>query len=254
MVTGNILFAFAGTLLFLQMYLPSRVIDRPLTNDPFVLAQYYFNADDDPDGPYDIVKARYYYEQAILANPRAYDSAWYQLARIDFLEGRFNNAIYKFEKQLEYFKDVLPQAHYMLGLTYAYRAKEGGGVEDWDAAAKEFEQFLRYKPYSPWARTDLSWIYFAQGKYEEMLPVLEKGLEYTPDSPWLHNMYGLALMNTGDREGAREHFEQASISAAELSIEEWGLAYPGNDPSMWEVGLASFRAAIEENLQLSHEG
>lgn len=220
-------------------------------DDPFIHAERYFNADDDPEGPYDLEQARYYYEQVIAASSTQNEIVWYQLGRIDFLEGKFDAAIAKFTTQIEHFGDVRPQVHYMLGLTYAYKAKQTGSADDWQKGEEAFETFLTFKPESPWARTDLAWIYFAQGKYTEMLPLLEEGLVYEPESAWLHNMYGLALLNLEDKEGAREHFARALASAKVLTAAEWGAAYPGNDPSAWDAGLASFRTAIAENLALA---
>lgn len=219
-------------------------------DDPFTLAQYYFNSDDDPAGPYDLEKARYYYEEAITASSTQHIHAWYQLGRIDFLEGKFDAAIYKFEKQVQHFKDELPNVHYMLGLTYGYKARETNNQLDWQKGEEGFKKFLEFVPDSPWARTDLTWIYFAQGKYEAMLPVLEEGLEHHPLHPWLNNMYGLALMNTGSATSSREYFERALAEAEKLSAQEWGNAYPGNDPSSWGKGLSSFIDAIETNLAL----
>ena len=243
-----------GLLLGLHWFLPdsiAAVSSRPNTDDPFTLGQYYFNHLDDQEGEYNLEKARHYFQTAIAEDPAANQLVWYQLGRIDFLEGSFDQAIYNFEKQIEYFGDSLPNVHYMLGLTYAYQARRYGRIEVWPKAEEEFKKFLTFRPASPWARTDLAWIYFSQGKYEEMLPVLELGLETNPDHPWLLNMYGLALLNTNQKEQAAAHFDRALTAADALTVEDWGKAYPGNDPAVWPEGLAEFRAAIANNLELS---
>lgn len=220
--------------------------------DVFARAEYYFNADDDPGGAYDLEKARYYYKQAILASSTEHALAWYQLGRIDFLEGKFDAAIYKFNKQIEYFGDHVPNVYYMLGLTYGYKASWGyGNDEDWERGEEGFLKYMEYDPRAPWPRVDLAWIYFAQGKYEEMLPVLEEGLAYEPDNAWLLNMYGLALLNTGNREKAHEYFIQAEEIASTLTTEDWGTIYPGNDPASWKAGLDSFRETIGKNIALT---
>jgi hypothetical protein len=69
-----------------------------------------------------------------------------------------------------------------------------------------------------------------------------------PEQPWLLNMYGLALLNTDDKDGARMFFEEALYLTKKLTPEDWGKAYPGNDPSVWSVGLAEMTSSIEENL------
>lgn len=217
----------------------------------FEKGEYYFNHDDDPAGPYDLVKARRYYEAAIAASSTANAMAWHQLARIEFLEGDFNASIDRFHTQQDIFGDELPSVHYMLGLVYGFKAKYRGNGSDWDRAAEEFKTFIEFEPEAPWPRIDLAWVYFSQGKYEEMIPTLVEGLEYEPGNAWLHNMYGLALLNTGKRVQAHEHFLLAQRSAAELTVEDWGNAYPGNDPAAWPAGLAAFREAIEMNVALT---
>ncbi len=227
---------------------------RELPNDlsDFLRGDYYFNHGPYADGTYDLVKAREHYERALSVQPLGDSLAWYQIGRIDFLEGKFDAAIYKFEQQLALFGDEqLPGVYYMLGLTYGYRARYENNTADWDRAAEYFNQYLARDPESPWAATDLAWVYFAQGKYEAMLPILETGLSHNPDNPWVHNMYGLALLNTGKREEARTHFIQAREQAAALSVEDWARSYPGNDPRVWDEGLAEFRSTIERNLTLT---
>ncbi len=221
--------------------------------DTFARAEYYFNADDDPSGPYDLSKARMYYEEVLNASSTAHLNAWYQLGRIDFLEGHFTSAIRNFDMQLMLFGDQLPNVYYMLGLTYGFRAQITEQPSDWEQAEMAFTTFIEYEPAAPWPRVDLAWVHFMQGNYEEMLPILEEGLVSSPDNAWLHNMYGLALLNTDDAEGALTHFSLAAEHAAQLTVHEWGLAYPGNDPAAWPVGLASFREAIEKNRALAED-
>lgn len=233
--------------------------ERPFKSpkSDFDLGHLYFNNGDIATGHYDLQTARYHFSR-VVSSGDVFSSAgeraisWYQLGRIDFLEGRFDAAIYKFSYLINEFGETsIPSSHYMLGLTYAYRARDNGVSKDWESAAESFKKFLDIKPESPWARTDLSWIYFAQGKFAEMIPLLEEGLSYEPNSPWLLNMYGLALMNTGDISKSVVVFEKAKESASKLNTIDWGRAYPGNDPSLWEEGLATFRAAIDQNLSLA---
>ena len=220
--------------------------------DYFSLGQYYFNHGDKADGTYDIEKARYYYEEAIKEDPQGNKLQWHQLGRIDFLEGKFDEALEKFTKQQEYFGDTLPNTYYMLGLTYGYRARYEENEADWQLAEKNFETYLEFDPQSPWARTDLAWILFSQGKYEDMAEILEIGLTYQPNNPWLLNMYGLALLNTGDKEKARRYFLWAEAEAENLTVEEWGKSYPGNDPRVWAQGLNEFKDIIAKNLVLTN--
>lgn len=219
----------------------------------FELGQYYFNHGPRADGTYDLKKARHHFEQALADRPKAYPMAWYQLGRIDFLEGKFDQAIYKFDVQKKYFGDGVPNVHYMLGLTYGYKARRTGDEEDWRKAEEAFLKYLEFDKYDAWAYVDLSWVLFSQGRFSDMLPILDNALGNRPDNPWLHNMYGLALMNTGKRDEARGHFEEARKYAAGLTPEEWGRSYPGNDPDLWKEGLEEFQRLIEKNLELVKE-
>ena len=242
-------------ILLLWLYANDSVYYRlmqPLSLDDHVrLGDLYFNQGNDPRGIYDLERAYFHYEQAIRIDHDGHPRPWYELGRIDFVEGRLEHALAKLHTQFELFGNEVSNVHYMLGLVYGYKARESGLARDWREAERAFVTFLDLSPEAPWTRVDLAWVYFAQGKYEAMLPVLEEGLAYRPDNPWLHNMYGLALLNTGETARAREHFLQAEREAAALTTQAWGLAYAGNDPQNWEQGLREFRMAIERNLALT---
>ena len=219
----------------------------------FAQGQYYFNHDDDPAGPYDIFTAKKYYEAAILNDPKGSPIVWYQLGRIDFILGNSEAALYRFAKQIEYFGEEVPNVYYMLGLTHGFKARQTGNAEDWERGAEAFSRFIEFEPAEPWPRVDLAWIYFAQGKYAEMIPVLEIGLDHSPSNPWLLNMYGLALLNTGEKDKARIALLDAKRYAAELTPHDWGVAYSGNNPADWERGLREFQGYIDKNLALTEE-
>lgn len=223
----------------------------PADLDNFELGEYYFNQRADSNGTYELEKAHAHYLAAVRAAPRRHVTAWYQLGRIDFVQGRLDGAVYKFNKQIEFFGDELPNVYYMLGLTYGYKAMETDDPTDWQQAEAGFQTFMEYAPYAPWPRVDLAWVYFSQGKYEEMLPLLEEGLEHEPDNAWLLNTYGLALMNTGATEEAHKQFTKAHAAASQLTVDDWAAAYSGNNPQEWGAGLAEFRHIIAENMALT---
>ncbi len=223
------------------------------TTDPFLVGEYYFNTQNDAHGAYDLERARAAYTQALADDPAGNPLTWYQLGRIDFLQGRYISALYKFNKQVEYFGDEIPNVYYMFGLTFAYKAQQSGDPAEWLYAEDSFKKYLEFDSQSPWAYVDLSWVYFSQGKYEEMTPLLEEALLQNPNHPWLLNMYGLALLNTDNKEKAKETFDKAQREAAKLTRDEWGRAYPGNNPAEWQKGLDSFRSAIKQNASLARE-
>lgn len=232
-----------------RAYAPEPIHEPPEGLNDFLLGDYYFNHGPYADGTYDLAAARAHYEAALAAQPTGDSAAWYQLGRIDFLEGKFTDALHKFDLQLAYFGDEqFPNVYYMRGLSYAYRAKYEGNTDDWGRAEGEFQQYLAHDPKSPWAATDLSWVYFMQGKYDEMKTLLAKAETDHPDNPWILNMYGLALLNTGERALAHDVLLRAKNAADALTIDDWSRSYPGNDPAVWGQGLAEFRSTIAANI------
>lgn len=216
----------------------------------FDIGQYYFNHDGSA-GVYDLATARMYYEKSINESPVGHNMAWYQLGRIDFIEGKFDAALDKFDNQVQYFDADIPQVYYMIGLTYGYRARKNNSTEDWLQAEDNFSRYITYVQTAPWPRVDLAWVYFAQGKFEEMLPVLEPILTVHANNPWVLNMYGLAVMNTvEDTSVALPYFYQAREEAQQLQVADWGAVYPGNNPAHWSLGLKEFNDLIEKNIAL----
>lgn len=217
--------------------------------DNFTLGEYYFNQIPS-EYQYDAEKAKYHYEQ-FLAEGGEHLFVHYQLGRLYFIEGNFERAFQELDTQHEKYGNELPNVHYMLGLTYGYNARINGVSEDWAKAEQAFLEFIRLMPTAPWSRVDLAWVYFSQGKFQEIIPLVTEGLVYAPSNPWLHNMYGLALLNTGEKSRAHEHFLKAQEFAKHLTIEDWGRSYPGNDPRLWEAGLKEFRTLIDSNIALT---
>lgn len=205
-------------------------------------------------GTYSLYCAQYAYWRSIEASTTPNVRVWYQLGRIDFLMADYNSALAKFNRQIQLWDDAIPNVYYMVGLTNGYLARTTKSASDWARAETGFQKFLELYPENPWARTDLAWVFFAQGKFDEMKPVLTDGLAFHSEHPWLLNMYGLALLNTGERERAHVYFLRARENAERLTPEMWGESYPGNDPASWPIGLNEMRKAIDHNIAISKYG
>jgi hypothetical protein len=67
-------------------------------------------------------------------------------------------------------------------------------------------------------------------------------------SPWLQNTYGTALMNVGRYLEADNALRMAQYLAGNMTEQDWGKAYPGNDPLIYGKGLESMRTTINNNL------
>lgn len=244
---GLCVFTAFGYAFFIHETKPT--VDPLAGKSTFEKGEYFFNHDADPGGAYDMLKAKAYYQQALReddTNPLA----WYQLGRVYFIEGNFDDALSSFETLNTRFPNVVPNVDYMIGLTYGYKARTTNNQEDWKKAEDAFLRFIEKAPTSPYPRVDLAWVYFSQGKFTEMKAPLEAGLTYAPHNPWLLNMYGLALLNTGEQKKALNQFNEAHEQALLLTVEDWGRTYPGNDPALWEKGLEEFRTLIEKNIAL----
>lgn len=257
-IIGSMLFASFGAYFLLiqpDTVAVSEVIEelpRELEGTTaFEKGQYYFNSDAEEGGVYDIVKAQEHYEEEIANNPKGNKVVWYQSGRIDFINGNFDRALEKFATQVEYFGEEVPNVYYMIGLTYGYKARQTNDPQDWKQAEDNFVKAVELFNKAPWPYVDLAWIYFSQGKFQEMKPVLEKGLAVDSNNPWLLNMYGLALFNTGDTDLAREYFIFAQEMAEKLTVVDWGKSYPGNNPEIWGRGLSEFKEMIAKNKELT---
>ncbi|MFT5832244.1 MAG: tetratricopeptide (TPR) repeat protein [Candidatus Paceibacteria bacterium] len=217
----------------------------------FEKGQYYFNHGDSADGSYDLDKAANFYLLALEAD--RHPLAWYQLGRIDFLEGRNDDAIAKFRKQQELYGDLVPKTYYMLGLTYAFKALQLEDSQSWLYSEKYFIEYMRFVNYAPWPAVDLAWVYFMQSNYIAMEPLLSRALERHPDNPWVLNMYGLAMLNLEEDRGlAIPYFEHAKDQALLLTPNDWGDVYPGNDPKYWQQGRDEFIATIDKNIGIAN--
>lgn len=170
-----------------------------------------------------------------------------------FVQGHLDHALFAFGEQQRYFQDEIPNVHYMTGLTYLFIARQSSNEHDWQQAARGFTTFLFFYPDNIWARVDLATVYFGQGQFEEMLPVLRPAIQSDPDNPWVLNMLGLALLRQGDRNGARERFAAALMHAEALTPTDWGRVNPGNDPAERDEGLRAFIDTIQHNLELIDE-
>lgn len=204
------------------------------------IGNYYFNVYE--NGVYDLEKAQRYFEHALLLDPLIPD-AWHQLSRIDFLNGDFDSALYKINKQIEIHGDSFMASYYIRGLIYGY-------MDEFKKAEENFLVFLEWDPINWATHNDLAWVYFQGGRYEKALEIAHKGLSISPANVWLLNMKGLALLNLGHLNEAREFFEQALSGTVFLTKDSWHRAYPGNDPGIAGQGLREMREAIEKNISL----
>ncbi|MFA5961054.1 MAG: tetratricopeptide repeat protein [Parcubacteria group bacterium] len=188
---------------------------------------------------YDLDKAEKWYRIAVRLAPN-FDTARYQLGRVYFVEGELDNAIQEFDNALRINPDQ-KRTHYMRGLAKGY-------LEDYAGSQADFQAFVDSYP-KEWAGyNDLAWAYYQNKQYAEAREVAEKGVELFPENAWLLNGLGVSYLGLGEKDKAREILEKASDKADELTVDDWKLAYPGNDPASADVNLAIFKNDIQESI------
>ena len=199
----------------------------------FTLGNYYFS-----EKAYNLNYAEKIYKIALQINPEM-PNVHYQLARIYFLQGKFYVARDMIDREIEKQPDF-KRSFYIRGLINGYDGK-------FQEAIGDFEEFLKWKPSSWAASNDLAWVYFQKGNFEKVSLVADNGLKNNQNNPWLLNTKGLALYNLNKKNEASEYFKKALIEAEKLGVQDWGKAYPGNDPAFSAQGLEQMLNAIKTN-------
>jgi tetratricopeptide (TPR) repeat protein len=203
----------------------------------FALGDYFYGK----GGLYSPEFAEKYFKETIALDPE-YPRAHYQLARVYFVIGKFSEARKEIQKEIALYPEY-KRSYYVKGLINGYTGRLNEAIAD-------FKQFIEWKP-DTWAgRNDLAWIYFQKGDFYNAYLAAEEGLLFSPNNPWLLNTVGISLKNMNNEEEALKAFEKALISSQTLTEQDWGAAYPGNDPSLYGVGLKNMKEVIEKNISL----
>jgi len=191
---------------------------------------------------YNVTLAEFFFARATqpvigIAPPYAH----YQLSRTHFIQGSFDESIRAAERELELYPDHI-RTHYILGLTLGYMSRE-------EEAIDAFGEFIKTYPQSWAARNDRAWLQFRIGDFEGGLETIEPVASLI-ENAWVQNTYGTLLMNQARYEEAKVAFDHAKRVADSMTEEDWGRAYPGNDPRVYGMGLENMRASIEKNLTI----
>jgi tetratricopeptide (TPR) repeat protein len=198
------------------------------------LGELYFSHDH-----YDIALAKRFYERSVSINPTKLHNH-YQLGRIYFLEGNFPRALSEIEAEQQ-LNPSFGKTHYMKGLILGY-------MGNYESSAAAFGKFIESDPINWAGYNDLSWVYFSSGDFASAKLTAEIGLGYAARNPWLLNSLGVAELGLEDKTRARAAFSQALESLAALGPSDWGRAYPGNDPRIYDEGFDSMKESIVTNL------
>lgn len=164
----------------------------------------------------------------------------YQLSRTHFIKGDFNEAVVEARKELEFYPEHV-RTYYILGLTYGYMNREIEAIDS-------FSRFIDKNPESWAARNDKAWLQFRIGKIDDAIETITPVTNMA--NPWVQNTYGTLLLNNGKLTEAKEAFLYALDLVSKMRNEDWGRAYPGNDPRIYSTGLNAMKISIESNLEI----
>jgi tetratricopeptide (TPR) repeat protein len=228
------LFILFIVVLFGIFFYFSKNIKRETSSIFFNQGEKYFGKDN-----YNLVRAEKYYKTAIFIDSK-YPVVHYQLGRIYFLNGNFNQAIAEFDEELSD-NPTFRQSYYMRGLTYGY-------MQDYEKSISDFKKYIELAPYEWAPYNDLAWVYLIKNDYQNAENIVLEGLKTDHRNSWLLSNLGIARLNLGKYELAKENFLLAKQYSEKLSASDWDKTYPGNDPKIAESGIHEMKAAIFLNL------
>lgn len=214
------------------------VVVSILPSTHFKLGNLFFGAN---PSLYNVQLAQYFftYSSYPLVG-KAPESSHYQLSRTHFIQGSFDTAVKEALVELELYPHNT-RTHYILGLTYGYMNRERDAID-------EFSKFIEHNHDSWAARNDKAWLQFRIGDVDGAVETLEPVANF--ENAWVQNTRGTLLLNMGKIAEAKEAFAWAQEITSAMSVEDWGKAYPGNDPRIYAVGLSAMRTSIANNLKL----
>ena len=220
-------------------------IDKTDAYLALTIGNYYFGSPRSSDGSsgYDPTLALAAYQEALHINPQT-SSANYQIGRILFIRGDYNEAISALNSELSIAPNNF-RAYYVRGLVNAYAG-------NYASADNDFAVFISHA-LTEWAGyNDRAWALSLAGRYQDALAVMQVAFKQVPnaaDNPWLWNTLGTAQLDLYDYADAFSSFTTAQKLASSLTEADWLGAYPGNDPTSAPAGIARFQKAITTNLQ-----
>jgi tetratricopeptide (TPR) repeat protein len=179
------------------------------------------------------------------------EKALFLLGRIAFVQSDLPAAIDYFNQVIE-LDPLSTEGYYGLGLSYGY-------MSDYRRAEESFLRFFdiieinkkidpEYKDaYGLWAAyNDLAWIYFLEGKYDKAEKVTDEALSKYSNA-WLYTMKGAILLNKNQDKEAKKYLDLAEQYASEMTVEQFGEAYTGDNKDWHERGLAKMKQTIKDN-------
>jgi Tfp pilus assembly protein PilF len=189
---------------------------------------------------YDVDRAQALFEKTVQLDPK-YPMAHHELARIYFLRNELDVAQLQIDKELEVNKHPDPASYYVRALIEGYSA-------NYSTAEKDYEMYFKVTP-ANWAGiNDYSWVLLKDNKPAQAHAALTWGLKNWPTNPWLLSNDATALYELGRYADAATMAKKAKPFVDELTVQDWLIAYPGNDPTLAQAGLDNFKQTTQTDL------
>ncbi len=196
-------------------------------------------------GEYDIERARKYFEKGAALNA-AFPYIHHQLARIHFLQGRYEEALAEVNIEIENdTKAERAPSYYLRGLIKGY-------MNDHESAVADYKKYVELNPQGWEGRVDYAWVLIKTQDYKTALAVVDEGLadERWRQNPWLLSMKATIQYEMGDVGAALTTIRLAKAAVDTITPLDWMKAYPGNDPSVAETGIATIRQSVTKNFEV----
>jgi tetratricopeptide (TPR) repeat protein len=153
-----------------------------------------------------------------------------------------SKAIFYFDKEISLYPNN-SKTYYMKGLALGYSKREQEAIES-------FKIYVEKNP-TTWAgRNDLAWLQFRVGDIDGALATIEVIAKKDPNNPWIANTYGVLLYNKQRYREAKEVLTLGLLTLNNYTSEDWGKAYPGNNPIVYSQGLLAMKNSFRENIAL----
>ena len=154
--------------------------------------------------------------KAIELDPDSHLTHYY-LGGFYYARARFDEALVKFEKALDYAPGHLTIKHAIASCYYE--------LEDFDYAVAIFEEILEQDSAQGQVLWNLGSTYYYQGDFEKAIDTYQKGLQYTPQNYQLHGALGRAYLFSDKEALANESFQDAiSIGHQDITCPDMKFA------------------------------
>ncbi len=129
---------------------------------------------------------------------------------------------------------------YPYGRAYLLRADANAALGNFEAAIQDYEIAIDAGEVAPNIVSDLVWVFFQMGRFDDALEAGEVALEENPEDLWLQLRMAMVELGTGDVSTARLNYRLTLNRAAESARQKRSL---GADPSeiWWQINEASYQ-------------